>query len=88
MILRVTAHCNVLKADNYKISPDYFGEIREKFQAQYGCPIMIIQGSAGNIAPKYFQSEQTLVDAAGELYIRSRNGLEDMAYEYFFVKRI
>lgn len=81
LILRVTAHCNVLKADNYMISPDYFGEIREKFKSQYGCPIMIIQGSAGNIAPKYFQSGQTPVDATGELYIRSRNGLEDMAFE-------
>lgn len=81
LLLRVTSHCNVLKADNYMISPDYFGEIREKFKEQYGCPIMIIQGASGNIAPKYFQSELTPVDASGELFIRSKTGLQDMAQE-------
>ena len=48
---------------------------------QYHCPVMVIQGSAGNIAPKYFQSEETPVDAMGTLYVRSQNGLEDMARE-------
>lgn len=81
LLLRVTAHCNVLKSDNYLISPDYFGEIREVLSQQYGCPVMVIQGSAGNIAPKYFQSENTPVDATGELYIRSQSGLKDMALE-------
>ncbi len=81
LILRVTAHCNVLKADNYLISSDYFGEIREQFEKQYHCPVMVIQGSAGNIAPKYFQSELTPVDVKGELYIRSKSGLVDMAQE-------
>ena len=81
LIIRVTAHCNVLKSDNYLISPDYFGDIRELLKKQYACPVMVIQGSAGNIAPKYFQSSDTPVDATGELYIRSKNGLNDMAME-------
>ncbi len=81
LLLRVTAHCNVLKADNYMISADYFGEIRDKLKEQYHCPVMMIQGSAGNIAPKYFQSELTPVDATGDLYIRSQRGQEDMALE-------
>lgn len=81
LLLRVTAHCNVLKSDNYMISPDYFGDIRRLLKEQYQCPVMVIQGSAGNIAPKYFCSEETPVDASGELYVRSQNGLEDMAYE-------
>ena len=81
LIIRVTAHCNVLKSDNYLISPDYFGEIREFLKQQYGCPVMVIQGSSGNIAPKFFQSADTPVDATGELYIRSQNGLKDMALE-------
>ncbi len=81
LLLRVTAHCNVLKADNYMISPDYFGEIRDKLKGKYHCPVMVVQGSAGNIAPKYFQSELTPVDAIGDLYIRSHRGQEDMALE-------
>ena len=81
LLLRVTAHCNVLKGDNYLISPDYFGEIREVLSLQYGCPVMVIQGSAGSIAPKYFQSAETPVDATGELYVRSKSGLKDMALE-------
>lgn len=81
LLLRVTAHCNVLKGDNYMISPDYFGAIRELLGEQYGSPVMVVQGAAGNIAPKYFQSEETPVDARGEQYIRSQTALKDMAVE-------
>ncbi len=31
IILRPTAHCNVLKSDNYLISADYFGTARKVF---------------------------------------------------------
>lgn len=79
LLLRVTAHCNVLKRDNYLISPDYFGSIREVLQEKYNCPIMVIQGSAGNIAPKYFDSKETPIDARGSQYIRSNTALKDMA---------
>ncbi len=79
LLLRVTAHCNVLKRDNYYISPDYFGSIRELLQDKYNCHIMVIQGAAGNIAPKYFNSELTPVDANGPQYVRSTTALEDMA---------
>ena len=79
LLVRVTAHCNVLKRDNYLISPDYFGNIRELLQEKFGCPVMVVQGSAGNIAPKYFCSEETPIDARGEQYIRSDTALEDMA---------
>ena len=79
LLIRVTAHCNVLKRDNYFISPDYFGSIREILQEKYGCPVMVIQGSAGNIAPKYFDSVETPIDARGPQYVRSNTALEDMA---------
>lgn len=81
LILRVTAHCNSLKSDNYMISPDYFGDIREVFKERYHCPVMVIQGAAGNIAPKYFNSKETPIDASGEEYIRSERALRDMAKE-------
>ena len=78
-ILRVTAHGNVLKRDNLMISPDYFGDVRETAGKRFGCPVMVIQGSAGNTAPKYFDSKETPVDAAGEQYFRSKTALADMA---------
>lgn len=83
LLIRVTAHCNVLKRDNVLISPDYFGSIRELFGKKYGCPVMVIQGSAGNIAPKYFNSAETPIDAQGLQYIRSETALEDMANAVF-----
>lgn len=79
LLIRVTAHCNVLKRDNYFISPDYFGSIRDLLRGKYGCPVMVVQGSAGNIAPKYFDSMETPIDARGSQYIRSNTALEDMA---------
>ena len=79
IILRVTAHGNVLKADNNMISPDYFGDTREIISRKYHCPVMMIQGSAGSTAPKYFCSENTPVDARMEECVRSKTALTDMA---------
>ena len=79
LILRVTAHGNVLKADNNMISPDYFGDTREVVGGKYHCPVMMIQGAAGSTAPIFFCSENTPVDARMEECIRSRSALTDMA---------
>ena len=81
IILRLTAHANVLKRDNYFISSDYFGTVRRLFAEKYHCLIMIIQGSAGNIAPKYYCSTITAIDGRGEAYINSVTALEDIAQE-------
>ena len=81
IILRLTAHCNVLKRDNYFISADYFGAVRKVLGEKYHCPIMIIQGSAGNIAPKYYNASFTPIDGQGEDYVNCDNALENMAQE-------
>lgn len=81
IILRLTAHCNVLKRDNYLISADYFGAIRKVLTEKYLCPVMIVQGSAGNIAPKYYKATFTPIDGQGEKYINCDNALEKMAQE-------
>lgn len=53
ILLRVTAHANVLNRDNYMISSDYFGKTREVLSQKYKCNIMITQGASGNVKPKY-----------------------------------
>lgn len=83
ILLRLTAHANVLKQDNYLISPDYFGAVRKRMKEEYHCQIMVTQGASGNIAPKYFQSRLTPTDAAGEGFIRSETALNDMAEEIY-----
>lgn len=80
-ILRLTAHCNVLKSDNYFISADYFGAVRRAFIEKYHCPIMLIQGSAGNIAPKYYKASYIPIDGQGDDYINCENALDRMAQE-------
>lgn len=79
IILRLTAHCNALKRDNYLISADYFGAVRKDFTKKYNCPVMIVQGSAGNIAPKYYNSTITPIDGQGEEYINSPTAFDDIA---------
>ncbi|OPJ59642.1 hypothetical protein [Clostridium oryzae] len=51
IILRITAHANILMSCNNKISCDYFGIAREKLQDYFHCPVMLIQGAAGNVKP-------------------------------------
>lgn len=83
LLLRLTAHANVLKADNYLISPDYFAAVRDLLQDKYGCPVMLTQGASGNVAPKYFQSYLTPPDACDSRFIRSETALNDMAAEVY-----
>lgn len=51
VLLRVTAHANVLMSANDKISADYFHVARDELGEVFGCPVMLIQGAAGNIKP-------------------------------------
>ena len=79
ILLRLTVHNNVLKGDNYLISSDFFGTVRDTLQSEYHCPIIVTQGASGNIAPKFFKSELTPPDASDERFIRSDTALKDMA---------
>ena len=79
ILLRLTVHNNVLKADNYLISPDFFGTVRDELQSQYGCPVMVTQGASGNVAPKYFKSKILPPDANDSRFIRSDAALTEMA---------
>jgi len=51
LLLRVTAHANVLMNCNHQISSDYFGLARKKLEARFQCPVMLMQGASGNIKP-------------------------------------
>ncbi|MGM0215283.1 hypothetical protein [Enterococcus sp. AZ109] len=55
LLLRVTAHPNVLTADNYLISSDYFGVTRNLLEKEYSCKVLMTQGAAGNIRSKFRQ---------------------------------
>lgn len=81
LLLRLTAHANVLKADNYFISPDYFGAVRDALQQRFGCPVMLTQGASGNVAPKYFTSMINPPDAGDQRFIRSEQAMSLMAQE-------
>lgn len=62
LLLRVTAHANVLTSDNYLISSDYFGITRSLLEKEYGCKIMLTQGASGNVRPKYQQSDAEFIE--------------------------
>lgn len=51
VVLRVTAHANILMSGHNEISSDYFGLAREKLREYFHCPVMLIQGAAGNVKP-------------------------------------
>lgn len=93
LLLRVNAHANVLSGDNWLISADYFGEARKRLEEKYGCKVMMVQGAAGDIRPRFRQDNAEYVeihcfDMAGEGFpeeytekytAQSRIALEEMA---------
>ncbi len=62
ILLRVTAHANILSSDNYFISADYFGAIRKFLKEKYNCNIMITQGASGNVRPLYRQKNSDFLE--------------------------
>ena len=62
LLIRVTAHANVLSGDNYFISSDYMGAARKRLEEAYGCPVMMVQGAAGDIRPRYHQDNMEYVE--------------------------
>lgn len=55
-----TAHPNVLKKDSNRLSADYPGLTREILSQALGCPVIIVQGAAGNVNAKYRGSMEAL----------------------------
>ncbi len=62
VILRVTAHANVLTSDNYLVSADFFGATRELLEKKYDCKVMLTQGASGNVRPKYQHSDAIFME--------------------------
>lgn len=62
ILLRITAHANVLTSDNFLLSADFFGPTRDLLEAQYQCKVMITQGASGNIKSKYRQANADFLE--------------------------
>jgi len=55
-----TAHPNVLKSDSISLSGDYPGIARKILEQSLSCPVVIIQGAAGNVNAKYRGDQASL----------------------------
>ncbi|CUB51051.1 Neutral/alkaline non-lysosomal ceramidase [Bacillus subtilis] len=60
IVVFCTAHPNVLKGDSDVLSADYPGMTREVLERIINCPVMIVQGAAGNVNAKYRGSREAL----------------------------
>lgn len=50
-LFHYSCHLSVLGVDNYQISADWLGPVREQLQKELGCPVMFLQGAEGNVDP-------------------------------------
>ncbi|OXB95755.1 MULTISPECIES: neutral/alkaline non-lysosomal ceramidase N-terminal domain-containing protein [Bacillus] len=60
IVVFCTAHPNVLKGDSDVLSADYPGMTREVLERIVNCPVIIVQGAAGNVNAKYRGSREAL----------------------------
>ncbi|PEP93600.1 neutral/alkaline non-lysosomal ceramidase N-terminal domain-containing protein [Bacillus toyonensis] len=64
ILLFCTAHPNVLKGNSDELSADYPGMTREILEKIVNCPVIIVQGAAGNVNAKYRGSREALKQMA------------------------
>ncbi|MGF9766812.1 neutral/alkaline non-lysosomal ceramidase N-terminal domain-containing protein [Bacillus albus] len=64
IVVFCTAHPNVLKGDSDVLSADYPGMTREILEKIVNCPVIIVQGAAGNVNAKYRGSREALTQMA------------------------
>ncbi|HHV30655.1 hypothetical protein [Acetivibrio mesophilus] len=80
VVLRITAHANILMSDNCRISSDYFSIAREKLRSYFSCPVILIQGAAGNVKPvgvhKIFGGKISDLERIADILVDSAKGLE------------
>lgn len=62
IVLRVTAHANVLTSDNYNVSSDFIGTTRVLLEKNYACKVLITQGASGDIRPRYQHSRACFME--------------------------
>ncbi|MGW6192744.1 neutral/alkaline non-lysosomal ceramidase N-terminal domain-containing protein [Bacillus cereus] len=67
IVVFCTAHPNVLKGDSDVLSADYPGMTRGILEKIVNCPIIIVQGAAGNVNAKYRGSMEALKQMAYKL---------------------
>ncbi|MGF9993175.1 neutral/alkaline non-lysosomal ceramidase N-terminal domain-containing protein [Bacillus mycoides] len=60
IIVFCTAHPNVFKSDSDILSADYPGLTRGILEQTLNCPVIIVQGAAGNVNAKYRGSKEAL----------------------------
>lgn len=60
LIIFCTAHPNVLKDESEVLSADYPGRARQFLQESLDCPVVVIQGAAGNVNAKHRGSAEAL----------------------------
>ncbi|MBZ0302023.1 MAG: hypothetical protein K8J31_19900 [Anaerolineae bacterium] len=53
LIVICTAHGNILRGDNLRISGDFPGWTRARLRASLNCPVVVLIGSAGDCNPRW-----------------------------------
>ena len=64
VVVRYSAHANVLKSDNLLISADWPGAVRRAIAPDVGCPVLVVNGSAGDVNPRWRGTEADLAHMA------------------------
>ena len=78
ILIRITAHGNVLMKDNLMVSADYIGEIRKLLENKYNCSVFIVNGAAGNINALHRGDNQD-IETMGKILLKAASrGIENI----------
>ena len=55
MFVELAHHCTILGPDNYQLSADLFGALREKLMQQYCVPVLMAQGNAADMGNRQYR---------------------------------
>lgn len=67
VVVRYSAHANVLKSDNRLISADWPGAVRRAVAPEVGCPVLVVNGSAGDVNPRWRGTHDDLAHTASTI---------------------
>ncbi len=76
MALNMSHHCTVLGPDFYGLSADLFGCLRKSLREKYGCPVLVIQGTAGDMGNRQYRQGNDY----NEVIRETKNLMEQIAW--------
>lgn len=84
----ISVHPTLLRGDNLYLSADILGHIRLSLQNEFKCPVMIVNGTCGDVSTRFYRKPADTVDSIADNIVKQYLQKKTYAHIDFQLKGI